>query len=193
VKGLKKVSMTLAMMTLLFMLVVPVIATESITQDDFYADVDADGSGFRIKFGKGDNERNLVIWSFYEFDDENEDHKFQDTELIVGKYLFSGDYVLRRGRHLPTTNIDEEYLWYLIEWDDGTRLEIDIYIRPPNLEIEITLANYHMVQEWNDLAIIYETDDKGKHAAFEYQAGEVKIVEKLNPNILDRILESLPF
>ena len=50
-----------------------------------------------------------------------------------------------------------------------------------------------MVQEWNDLTIIYETDNKGKHAAFEYQAGEVKIVEKLNPNILDRILESLPF
>ena len=73
-KRLKRNYIVLVMITLLFTLVTPVIATESITDEDYYANANAEGAGLQITFGKGDNERTLVIWSFNEFDDENEDH-----------------------------------------------------------------------------------------------------------------------
>ena len=178
------------MLILLFTLSTPVIATENLTDDDYFVNVNAEGAGIRVTFGKGNNERNLVIWSFFEFDDDNEDHIYQETEQKVALYEFGEQYIYSKGKHL---SVEEDYLWYRAEWNDGTKLEVRIFIRPPNLEIEITVLKHTMVKEWNDLTIVYEINDKSKHATFEFKAKEVKIVEKLNPNILDRILESLPF
>lgn len=178
------------MITLLFTLVTPVIATESITDEDYYANANAEGAGLQITFGKGDNERTLVIWSFNEFDDENEDHQYQDTEQLVATYSFGPQHFYAKGKHVA---VDEEYLWYRAQWNDGTKIEIRIDIYRPHLDVRIIVLNYEMIQAWNDLTVIYEVDDKGKHAAFEYQAGEVIISEKLNPNFIDQLLESLPF
>jgi hypothetical protein len=178
------------MMTLLLTLVTPVIATENLTQDDYYANGDAESVGLQVTFGKGDNERNLAIWSFNEFDDENDDHKYQDTEQLVATYSFGPQHFYAKGKH---STVDGDYLWYRAQWNDGTKLEIRVYIKEPNLEVHVIVLKYEMIQAWNDLTVIYEIDDKGKHAPFEYQSGEVVFTEKLNPNFIDRLLESLPF
>ena len=185
--------MSLVMITLLLTIVTPVFAVESLTDDDFFADVNADGSGFRIEFGKGDNKNELVIWSFYEFDDENEDHKFQDNELIEATYRFHGDYLETKQRHEPQTNIDEEWLYYRFKFADGTKLELTIYLRRPNLVIDIHVLKYDKKQPWNDITIIYEINGRGKDAVFEYQTIDITITTKLNRNFIDDFIDSLPF
>jgi hypothetical protein len=190
VKELRRIAMGIMMITLLFTLVTPVIATESITDEDYYVTGDSEGAGLQVTFGKGDNERNLVIWSFNEFDDENEDHQYQDTEQLVATYSFGPQSIYAEGKHLA---VDDNYLWYRAQWNDGTKLEVRLYINQPHLEIRVIVLKYEMIQAWNDLTVVYEVDDKSKHAAFEYQSGEVIFTEKLNPNFIDRLLESLPF
>ncbi|WP_287588017.1 hypothetical protein [Candidatus Borrarchaeum sp.] len=185
--------MSLVMITLLLTIVTPVFAVESLTDEDYFVNVNADGSGFRIEFGKGNNKNELVIWSFYEFDDENEDHKFQDNELIEATYRFGADTLERKQRHEPQTNIDEEWLHYRFKFEDGTRIAFTIYLRRPNLVIDIQVVEYDKKQPWNDITIIYEINDRGKSAVFEYQTTEQTITTKLNRNFLDDFIDSLPF
>jgi hypothetical protein len=193
VKELRRIAMSLVMITLLLTMITPVFAIESLTDEDYFANVNADGSGFRVEYGKGNNKNELVIWSFYEFDDENEDHEFQDTELIEATYSFSGDDLEKKQRHEPQTNIDEEWLHYRFKFEDGTRIAFTIYLRRPNLVVDIEVVEYDKKQPWNDITIIYEINGRGKDAVFEYQTTELTITTKLNPNFLDEFIDSLPF